>query len=58
METTTLERPASQQEIPKSLIYEEIDGKPFYYRNWKKVLNQQKKLEEIMGCSGITLANF
>jgi len=35
----------------KDLIYEEIDGIPFYYRGWREVLNQQKSTEEIMGCS-------
>jgi len=39
----------AKHEIPKSLIYEEYDGKPMYYRGYKDVLNQLKTLEEIMG---------
>ncbi len=40
------------QEIHKSLIYEEIDGVPFYYKGWQNVLNHQQTLAEIMGCLG------
>jgi Uma2 family endonuclease len=39
----------AKHEIPKSLIYEEYDGKPMYYRGYKDVLNHLKTLEEIMG---------
>ncbi|MEI7581798.1 Uma2 family endonuclease [Runella sp.] len=39
----------AKHEISKSLIYEEYDGKPMYYRGYKDVLNQLKTLEEIMG---------
>ncbi|AXE21254.1 Uma2 family endonuclease [Runella rosea] len=39
----------AKHEIPKSLIYEEYDGKPMYYRGYKDVLNQLKTKEEIMG---------
>lgn len=39
----------AKHEIPKSLIYEEYDGKPMYYRGYKDVLNQLKTTEEIMG---------
>ncbi|WP_428659095.1 Uma2 family endonuclease [Runella sp.] len=39
----------AKHEIPKSLIYEEYDGKPMYYRGYKDVLNQFKTVEEIMG---------
>lgn len=39
----------TKHEIPKSLIYEEYDGKPMYYRGYKDVLNQLKTTEEIMG---------
>ena len=38
----------AKHEIPKSLIYEEYDGKPMYYRGYKDVLNQLKTTEEIM----------
>lgn len=39
--------------IPESLIYETIDGKPFYYEGYKDVLSNKKTTEEIMGSSGI-----
>lgn len=51
METTVLEPTSQTQEIPKSLIYEEIDGVKYYYRGWKQVIQNQKTIEEVMGCS-------
>jgi len=39
----------AKHEIPKSLIYEEYDGKHMYYRGYKEVLNELKTFEEIMG---------
>lgn len=39
----------AKHEIPKSLIYEEYDGKPMYYRGYKEVMNGLKTHEEIMG---------
>ena len=39
--------------IPKSLIYEVIDGKPLYYEGYKDVLANKKTSEEIMGASGL-----
>lgn len=41
----------AKKDIPKSLIYEEYDGKPMYYAGYKDVLNQLKTSEEIMGQS-------
>jgi Uma2 family endonuclease len=37
--------------IPKSLIYEMVNGKPIYYRGYKKVLANNLKLESIIGSS-------
>ena len=37
--------------IPQELIYEKINGKPIYYKNYKDVLNNNKKIIDIMGCS-------
>lgn len=37
--------------IPESLVYERIDGKPIYRRGYKDVLTGQKTLEDIMGSS-------
>ncbi|MGB3850586.1 MAG: Uma2 family endonuclease [Tunicatimonas sp.] len=41
------------ESVPESLIYEEIDGQPIYYRGYREVLAGQKKLEDIMGCSDV-----
>lgn len=43
----------TNQIIPKYLIREEIDGKLYCYKGYKTVLNQTKKVEEIMGASGL-----
>ncbi len=40
-----------QQKVPAYLVYELIDGKPIYYREYKSVLNKSKKIEDIMGSS-------
>jgi len=45
----------SKKLIPKSLIYEEIDGKPIYYKDFEQVVNQQKTEEEIMGTSALQI---
>jgi len=39
----------AKHEVPKSLIYEEYNGKPMYYRGYKEVLNELKTQEDIMG---------
>ena len=39
--------------IPEYLIYELLDGQPIYYQGYKKVLNKTKKLEDIIGSSGL-----
>jgi len=41
----------SVQNIPKSLIYEMVDGVPIYYKGYKDYLNGIKNLDEIMGSS-------
>src|SRR5215210_6114874 len=49
-----------QRKVPEYLIYEIMDGKPIYYRNYKSVLNKTKKFEDIMGSSALqsVLINF
>jgi hypothetical protein len=37
--------------VPEYLVYEIIDGKPYYYNGYKDVLNKTKTFEEIMGTS-------
>ncbi len=43
--------PEVADEILQTLIYEEIDGKPVYYRGYQKVLMGLAQPEEIMGTS-------
>ncbi len=43
----------SKRKIPAYLVRETIDGIDFYYPGFRQVLNKQKKLEEIMGESGL-----
>jgi hypothetical protein len=40
-----------RQLIPSSLVKEQLDGINLYYRGYREVLEQSKKLEDIMGCS-------
>jgi len=40
-----------ERKIPDYLVREWIDGKPFYYKGYKEVLNKKKTLEDIMGSS-------
>jgi hypothetical protein len=58
----TLERPKrgrrlpaiiSPKNIPESLVYEMMDGKPIYRKGYKQVLAGKKTLEEIMGASSL-----
>ena len=42
--------------IPKSLIYEVIEGKQYYYKGYRQVLNKQKTLEDIIGSSRLQSA--
>jgi len=41
------------QKIPPHLIYEEMNGKPLYYKGYKAVLSGKKNLSEIMGRSSL-----
>lgn len=44
------------RKIPTSLIYEEIDGVPYYYRGYRAVVSRQKTKEDIMGASALQSA--
>lgn len=46
-------RKSKIQKIPPHLIYEEMNGKPLYYKGYKAVLSGKKNLSEIMGCSSL-----
>ncbi|MDR6563085.1 MULTISPECIES: Uma2 family endonuclease [unclassified Arcicella] len=41
------------KEIPDALVYEIIDGRKLYYKGYKEVLSKKKKIEDIMGTSGL-----
>lgn len=47
--------PASRK-VLASLIYEEINGAPYYYKGYRAVLARQKTKEEIMGASALQSA--
>ena len=46
-------RGTAVQEIPNSLVYEEIDFRQIYYQGYKEVLSGSKTLEQIMGSSSL-----
>ena len=52
MQSTLKSKPTSPK-IPRSLIYEEMDGEPIYYRGYQEVLSKEKTLEDIMGSSSL-----
>ncbi|MBL7979112.1 MAG: hypothetical protein JNN12_12290, partial [Bacteroidetes Order II. Incertae sedis bacterium] len=37
--------------ISQDLIAEEVNGTPYYYKGYRKVLNGQKNVEDLMGSS-------
>ena len=39
------------EQIPKSLVYEMVSGKPIYYQGYKDYLDGKKQMDEIMGSS-------
>ena len=47
------EKRKRKRKIPDHLVREWIDGKPFYYKGYKDVLNKKKTLEDIMGSSAL-----
>jgi hypothetical protein len=44
---------SSRRSIPTYLVREVIDGIPFYYKGYRKVINKTKTLEDIMSDSGL-----
>ena len=45
--------PEEKKALLKILTYEKVNGKPIYYRNYKKVLKDELPPEAVMGSSGI-----
>ncbi len=41
------------RKIPAKFIREEVNGKPYYYKGYKNVMNGTKQIEEIMGSSSL-----
>lgn len=41
------------KKVPDNLVYEIIDGRPFYYKNYREVISGIKSLAEIMGSSSL-----
>lgn len=39
------------RKIPEALVYETMDGQPYFRKGYKSVLNRTKKVEDIMGSS-------
>lgn len=39
------------RKIPEALVYEIMDGQPYYRKGYKSVINRTKKIEDIMGSS-------
>ena len=52
----TQQRAEPTSHIPAKLVKETIDGRPFYYPNFRKVLAGEQTLDDIMGSS--TLQSF
>lgn len=42
---------AKVKDIPQTLVYEMVNGKPIYYHGYQDVLAGKKQLEEVMGSS-------
>lgn len=42
--------------LPSTLVYEELNGRQLYRKDYKKCLNRTKTIEEIMGCSSLQAA--
>lgn len=42
--------------VPETLVYEELNGRKLYRKDYKKFLNHTKTKEEIMGCSSLQAA--
>jgi len=45
------EQSVEKENVPSYLIRDMIDGKPFYYKGYKDVLNKTKTIHDIMPCS-------
>jgi hypothetical protein len=50
---TSTKRRKPTEEVPAWLIYETMDGVPYYRKGYRDVLNNLKQPADIMGCSAI-----
>ncbi|MEM9829820.1 MAG: Uma2 family endonuclease [Bacteroidota bacterium] len=53
MEVHEVVSPETPVKIPEPLIYEVLNGQPIPYRGFQEVMAGDKKLEDIMGSSGL-----
>ena len=54
----TIESKTLSNNIPSYLIRETIDGIPFYYKDFREVLNKTKTKAEIMADSGLQAVSY
>lgn len=54
MEIVAAKKPT--QKIPDALVYDLMDGKSYYRKGYKSILNKTQTLESIMGCSSLQTA--
>jgi Uma2 family endonuclease len=56
--TALAEKKAIKQiaHLPSTLVYEELNGRQLYRKDYKKFLNRTKTIEEIIGCSSLQAA--
>src|SRR3954451_18094605 len=46
-------RQSRKRKIPKSFVYEILDGKPLYYKGYKDAIRNHQTAESIMGASSL-----
>ena len=51
--TVQAKNPSKKKEIPRELIYEEMDEQPIYYAGYQEVIDNNKTLDDIMGSSSL-----
>ncbi len=50
---TTVKQRKLARKVPEYLVKEVLNGIPIYYKGYKAVLRKEKKIEDIMGASGL-----
>ena len=52
-EATNLSSQPARRKVPRALVYEMDNGKPIFYRNYRKVLKGEISIEEVMASSSL-----